>query len=234
MAEPRTVVITGGTGALGTAVTSRFVELGDRVHVTWVNPSEVPGFREALAANADAVQLHEADVSDADAVQTTFEAVRAADGPVTVLANIVGGFAFAPLQDTSPQVWERMIRLNATTAFLCSRAALPHMRSMGKGRIINVSAHPAVSGEGANMAAYSAGKAAVWNLTQTLARELEGSGITVNAVLPNIIDTEANRQAMAESDRKRWLAPAAIAQVMCWLASDEAGIVTGSAVRLVG
>lgn len=227
-------MVTGGTGALGTAVTARFVDLADRVHVTWVNEAEIPGFREVLGADADTVQLHEADVSDADAVQTTFQAVQSADGPVTVLANIVGGFAFAPIEDTSPQIWERMLRLNATTAFLCCRAVLPQMRAMGKGRIINVSAHPGVTGDGAKMSAYSAGKAAVWNLTQTLASELEGSGITVNAVLPNVIDTEANRQAMPDSDRQRWLAPAAIAHVIGWLASDEAGIVTGSAVRLVG
>jgi NAD(P)-dependent dehydrogenase (short-subunit alcohol dehydrogenase family) len=127
-----------------------------------------------------------------------------------------------------------MLRLNATTAFLCCRAALPQMRSMGRGRIINVAAHPALSGEGANMSAYSASKAAVWNLTQSLAREVGGTGITINAVLPSIIDTGANREAMPDADRSRWLAPADIARVMSWLASDEAAIVSGSALRLTG
>jgi NAD(P)-dependent dehydrogenase (short-subunit alcohol dehydrogenase family) len=125
-----------------------------------------------------------------------------------------------------------MIALNATSTFLLAREAVQLMKPNRSGRIITVAAVPAVARGGANMSAYAAAKAAVLNLTQTLAAELVREGITVNAIVPTTIDTPANRAAMPDVDASTWLSPAAMADVIVWLAGDAAGIVTGSAVML--
>lgn len=231
--EGRVALITGGTGALGRGVVRAFLEGGARVHVPWVVREELDPFRTALAEvpGADQVRLHEADVSDPRAVDALVEAVLARDGRLDVLVNGVGGFVAASLEETGPEDWNRMITLNATTAFLCSRAAAAAMPS-GSGRIINVAALPAVDRGAARMSAYAASKAAVLNLTQSLSRELRSRGITVNAVVPTVIDTPANRESMSGTDRATWLQPLEIGRVMRFLASDDAAIVTGTAVML--
>jgi NAD(P)-dependent dehydrogenase (short-subunit alcohol dehydrogenase family) len=124
-----------------------------------------------------------------------------------------------------------MLALNATSTFLCAREAVKCMRPRG-GRIVTVAAVPAVTRGAANLSAYSAAKAAVLNLTQSLSKELVGDGITVNAIVPSTIDTPANRAAMPDADPSAWLEPAAIAEVVLWLAGESAGIVTGTAVML--
>lgn len=231
--QDRVAVITGGTGALGRGVVRIFAAAGARVHVPWVVEAE----REALEAEIrrgvipGSVTLHEADVSDAGAVESLFASVVDAEGRVDILVNGVGGFAMAPLEDTDPDLWDRMMTLNATTAYLCSRAAARSMEE-GTGRIINVAAMPAVGRGAARMTAYAASKAAVLNLTLSLSQELRSRGITVNAVVPTTIDTPANREAMPEADRASWLLPEEIGRVMCFLASDDAAVVTGAALTL--
>lgn len=144
----------------------------------------------------------------------------------------MGGFAYASLGDTEPATWDRMLSMNATSAFLCCRAAVPGMRAGKWGRIVNVASVPAVGGGAANLTAYSAAKAAVLNLTYSLAKELMADGITANAIVPSTIDTPANRAAMPDADRSTWLSAEAIGDVVVMLASEQAGIVTGTAVNL--
>ncbi|HET7040183.1 MAG TPA: SDR family NAD(P)-dependent oxidoreductase [Gemmatimonadales bacterium] len=228
----RVALITGGTGALGKAVVRRFLDDGAEVHVSWLVEKEKEDLRAALGPDAVRVRLHRADVSDAAAVERLTSDVAGAGGKIHVLANLVGGFAHAPLDQTDPAVWQKMLTMNATTAFLCCRYAVPHMRAAGWGRIVNVAAQPALGRGAANLSAYAAGKSAVLNLTYSLSQELVRDRITVNAIVPSTIDTPANRASMPQAERAAWLAPADIAGVIAFLCGESAAIVTGTAVNL--
>jgi NAD(P)-dependent dehydrogenase (short-subunit alcohol dehydrogenase family) len=223
--------VTGGTGALGRAVVARFARDGSVVHVPWVAEAEVEEVKGQFSS-LGGVHLHQCDVTSDAEVQNLFRTIGADGRGVEVLANVVGGFAYGSLEQTDPATWERMLRLNATTAFLCSRAAVPEMKVKRWGRIINVSSAPAVNRGGANLSAYAAAKAAVLNLSESLAKELAPWRITVNAIVPTVIDTPANRKSTPGADTSTWLKPEEIADVIAFLASDAAGIVNGTAVNL--
>lgn len=228
----RTVLITGGTGALGRAAVRHFVEAGARVHVPWVVEREVNELRDHLGEAFSRAHLYPSDVTSEESVASLFRDIESSGSHVEILANIVGGFVYASLDDTDLGTWEKMLRINATSAFLCSRAAARLMKANRWGRIINVSSAPAVNHGAANMVAYAAAKAAVLNLSESLAKELAPWEITVNAIVPSVIDTPANRRAMPKADRSTWLKPEEIAAVIGFLASDGAAIVTGSAINL--
>jgi len=226
------VLVTGGTGALGRAVVSRFVRDGAAVHVPWVVEAEARELERQLGGLSRSVRLHRCDVTvDAD-VGTLIKAIEAEGRGVDVLANIVGGFAYGAVEQTEPAAWDRMMRLNATSAFLCTRAVVPAMKARRWGRIINVSSAPAVNHGAANLSAYAASKAAVLNLAESLAKELAAWNITVNAIVPTVIDTPANRKAEPGANTATWLKPEEIADVVAFLASEAAGVVSGSAVNL--
>ena len=228
----RTVLVTGGTGALGRAIVQRLVARGARVHVPWVAEREVPELESLLGASFREVKLHRTDVTTEEGVATLFQEIAAGGRHVEVLANIVGAFAYAGLEKTDLGIWNRMMQLNATSAFLCCRAAVPAMKHARWGRMVNVSSAPAVNHGAANMSAYAAAKAAVLNFSESLSKELVGFGITVNALVPSVIDTPANRKAEPAADTSRWLLPDEIAGVVEFLAGDAAMIVTGTAVNL--
>lgn len=200
--------------------------------VPWVMEREIAGFESELGRPAGPVQLHRCDVTDQTSVAELFRRLDESGRHVEVLANLVGGFAGGALTETDLETWERMLKLNVTSAFLCCRAAVPHMKSARRGRIINVSSAPAVNRGAAGLSAYSAAKAAVLNFTESLAKELVGWGITANAIVPTVIDTPANRNVSPEADRSTWLSPEEIAEVIAFLASDRARVVTGTAVNL--
>lgn len=229
----RVAVVTGGTGGMGTGVVEVLAGAGARVVVPWNVHVELEPFRTAMdrAGVLERVDLREVDVTDAASVEAFFQEVRGAEGRMDILVNGVGAFTMASLSDTSRTTWDRMMTLNATTALMCSRAAVAVMGEAG-GRIVNVSAMPAVTRGAAGMSAYAASKAAVLSLTESLAKELRSRRITVNAILPTTIDTPGNRAAMPDADRSAWLAPLDIGQVVRFLVSDEGGIVTGAAVTL--
>jgi len=232
--QGKVALITGGTGDLGRWVVGRFLEAGAEVHVPVFSSEEMDRLGDHLQGRLGDVHLHrDADLTDADAVDAVFQGVLARGGRLPeILLNLAGGFAMAPVEETDSAMWGRMWALNASTAFLCSRAAFPGMRERGWGRIVNVSAFPALELGSPGLVAYGAAKAAVLNLTRTLAQEGVGDGITVNAVLPSIIDTPGNRQAMPDEDRRDWLDPAEIADVLLFLSSPAARIVNGSAITL--
>lgn len=234
--DGRVAVITGGTGALGRAVVHAFVEAGVRIHIPWFDREEADAFEEELreryGSGGGGVRLREADLTDEASVADYFAEVGRSHGAPEILLNLAGGFAMDPLEETRLSTWAGMFSLNATSAFLCSRAAVPAMREASWGRIVNVAAMPALQRGAARMSAYAASKAAVLNFTYSLAAELRPDGITVNAVVPTTLDTPANRASMPEADRSKWIAPASVARVLRFLASDDAAIVTGSAIAL--
>lgn len=230
--ENRVALVTGGTGVLGRAVVRRLQTAGAAVHATWFTKGEVERLATYLGDAAAKVTLYEADVESEKGVRDLFARLERATGQLDILVNVVGGFAMAPLEETTVDVWDKMLRLNATSAFLCARAALPLMRRYHRGRIVNVAALPPLNRGTPRMSAYGAAKAAVLNLTETLAKELATERITVNAIVPSTIDTPQNRKAMPEADTSTWLDPDAIAEVIGFLVSDGAAIVTGTAVML--
>ncbi|MBL9121289.1 MAG: SDR family NAD(P)-dependent oxidoreductase [Phycisphaerae bacterium] len=219
-------VVTGGTGALGTAVAARLLAAGARVHVPWILESELERF--PLRAN---VALSKVDLqSEAD----VGEYYRSLPG-LWASVHVAGGFSMSPIAETSGQEFERLFRLNATTAFLCCREAVRAMRRSGRagGRIVNVGARPAVRPVG-GMIAYSVSKSAVTALTESLAEEVKGEGILVNAVLPSIMDTPANRGAMPAADHASWPKASDVAEAIAFLASRENALTSGALVPVFG
>lgn len=233
--ESRIAIVTGGSGQLGRYVVSRLLRDGIRTHVPLFHEHPVEELREALGGQrASSLHFHrDADLRRPEQATRVVRDVVAIEGrPPDTLLNLAGGFVMGPVEQTDPETWEGMWQTNATTAFLCSRAVFPGMKAAGWGRIVNMSAFPAIDRGKSGLTAYGAAKSAVLNLTQTLAREGAAHGITVNALLPSIIDTPANRDAMPEADTSAWLPPARVADVIVFLISDAAGIVNGAGIPL--
>lgn len=228
----RVVVITGGTGALGSAVTRRVYEAGAICHVTYLAGE---GRERLLAqpwAGSDRLHLHRVDVTDAKAVADLFATVDAHDGRLDALLAIAGGWSMRPIDAAPVEEWDKLMDLNAKAVWLACREAVPRMKERGWGRIVTVSAR-AVLQQPAKMVAYVAAKSAVLAMTQTLANELHDTGITCNAILPSAIDTSANRRSMPNTDPSKWVSPDAVAEVILLLLSREAAIISGAAVPLV-
>ena len=222
----RETVITGGTGALGKAVVGRLLEAGATVRVPVYAAEELEGFPYR---GHKGVKLHEGlDLGrEADVAR-----LYAATDSLYASIHVTGGFTMGPIASTSLNEWDHLMRLNATTCFLCCREAV---KAIGEreGRIVNVSARPVLVPT-AQMAAYAASKAAVAALTLSLAEELSGSSIWVNAIVPSIIDTEANRAAMPEADHTEWPRPEQIAETIAFLASPQNAVTRGALVPVYG
>jgi NAD(P)-dependent dehydrogenase (short-subunit alcohol dehydrogenase family) len=154
-------------------------------------------------------------------------------GRLDVLVNIAGTFRFETLEKGDTQTWDLLFKVNVKTAVNAARAALPFLLESGSGRIVNVGANAAIKA-GAGMGPYAASKAGVHRFTESLAEELKGRGVTVNAVLPSIIDTPANRADMPNADFSKWVTPAELAGVILFLASDEAKAITGALIPVTG
>jgi NAD(P)-dependent dehydrogenase (short-subunit alcohol dehydrogenase family) len=224
----RIAVITGGTGALGQAVTLRFLADGAVVTV----PYAVEAERERLATRVGAsdrgrLVLERVDVTDLAAMTRFVEGIVAGRGKVDILVAGVGGFAGGSLLDTDRATWDRMLDLNLTSAFSAAKAVLPAMVRARYGRVVVVASRAVVT-PAAGFIAYTVAKAGVVAFTQALAQETQEHGITVNAVLPSTMDTEANRAAMPDSDRKGWVPVEAVADGIAVLAREASGHITGT------
>lgn len=230
-----TAVVTGGTGALGGAIVRALLDEGARVDVPFRRDGELERFRESARIAADAPLAGALlDLTDENATRAFFERVAADRGRLDVLVNAAGGFAGGkPAHETPWSVWEEQIDLNLKTAVLASRAAAREMSKRRSGAIVNVSSRPAVQ-DGRFVAAYAASKRALLALTDAMAAELADSGITVNAILPSVIDTPANRAGSPDADPSRWVAPEDIARVVLFLAGPDARIVSGAHVPVYG
>jgi NAD(P)-dependent dehydrogenase (short-subunit alcohol dehydrogenase family) len=223
--DGKVIVVTGALGALGSVVVDLALARGARVASVDHAPTPVP-------ASANQFELGGVDLTDAAAAKKAIDAATSHFGKLDALINIAGGFAFETVADGDPKTWQRMYALNVTTALNASRAAIPHLIASGAGRIVNVGALGALQA-GSGMGPYAASKAGVHRLTEALAAEYKGR-ITVNAVLPSIIDTSANRASMPKSDFTKWVRPTELADVILFFASDAASAVTGALLPVSG
>jgi NAD(P)-dependent dehydrogenase (short-subunit alcohol dehydrogenase family) len=221
----KVVVITGALGALGQVVAESALARGAKVAGLDHAPSQMP-------ATPDRLELGGVDLSDSLQAQRAIDAAMLHFGRLDALINIAGGFTFEAVAEGDSKSWQRMYALNVLTALNASRAALEHLAASNAGRIVNVGALGALQA-GAGMGAYAASKAGVHRLTEALAAEWKGK-VTVNAVLPSIIDTEANRASMPKADFAKWVRPQELAEVILFLASDAASAVTGALLPVAG
>lgn len=218
------IAVTGGHGVLGRAVVE--AALADGLRVAVIDHAPGQGAPEGV------LELGGVDLTDPASATKAVDAVAAHFGRLDALLNIAGGFVWQTTEDPEP-AWARMFALNVTTALNASRAALPHLKASAEGRIINVGANAALK-SAAGMGAYAASKAGVHRLTESLAEELKDTAVTVNAVLPSILDTAQNRKDMPDADSARWVAPADLARVMLFLASPESRAITGALIPVTG
>jgi len=224
----RVVIVTGGSGALGQAITQRFLADGDIVCVPWIVDQE----RERLEGSVDPrthsrLLLERCDVGDDAAMDRLVAHVVQRHRRVDVLVSAVGGFAMGELAQTDRAVWDRMLALNLTTQYVAAHATLPHMLAAGSGRIVAVASRAVVPPSG-GFIAYTVAKAGVLAFVQALAAETRGRGVTVNAVLPSTMDTPANRAAMPDADPKSWVPVESVADAIAYLAAPASAHVTGT------
>lgn len=216
----RNIIVTGGFGVLGRAVAEAFAAAGDRV----ARVDYAPPLAEPLAGGLD---IGGVDLTDAASAAKVVADVARTFGSIDVVVNIAGGFTWETLSNGDVSTWSRMFAMNALTAATMIKAALPELEKAQAARIINIGAGSAISAD-AGMGAYAASKGAVHRLTESLAAEMAGKDMTVNAILPSIIDTPANRADMPDADVSTWVQPAAIADVILFLASPAARAITGA------
>jgi NAD(P)-dependent dehydrogenase (short-subunit alcohol dehydrogenase family) len=230
----RVVIVAGGTGGLGRAVSLAFLEDGARVIVTYRKDEEFRALKDSAGPNASSLEGHPVDVTDEAAAGTFVGGVLASHGALDVLVNTVGAYAGGvKFWDMTTKVFDQMLALNLRSGYVLARAVMPAMLKAGHGSIVNVAAKAAVD-HGAGAAAYAASKAAAVALMDSLAADARGTGVRVNSILPSIIDTAPNRLAMPEADFAAWPKPQDIAHVVLFLSSDLAKTIHGAAVPVYG
>ena len=225
----RIFAITGASGVLGSAVAKAAAERGARVAlIDFADHAEV-----LKDCGPDALMLGGVDLTDALAASAAIDAVADKFGGLDALINVAGGFKWETLENSLMVGWHRLFLMNVQTAANSSRAAIPYLRRSEAGRIVNIGANGALKAA-AGMGPYAASKAGVHALTESLAEELKADGVTVNAVLPSIIDTPANRADMPKADFASWVSPSELAAAILFLASEEASAITGALLPVTG
>ena len=213
----KVVLVAGGTGGLGRAVSLAFLQEGAKVAVTYRKQDEFDALKQAARSNDSRLGGHVTDVTDEIAVSRLVDKILSEHGRLDALVNAVGGYAGGnKLWDSEARVLDQMLALNLRSGYALSRAAVPAMLKQNHGAIVNIAAKAAIA------------------LLDSLAADLKGSGVRVNSVLPSIIDTEANRKAMPESDFALWPKPEDIARVILFLCSDDARVIHGAAIPVYG
>lgn len=224
----RVALVTGGSGALGQAITRRFLDEGATVCVPWIVDRERERLEKSVQGDARArLVLERCDVTDDAAVERLVDGMAERHRRLDVVVSAVGGFAMGELVQTDRRLWDTMLTLNLTTTYVAARAALPHMLTGGSGRIVAVASRAVVPPTG-GFIAYTVAKAGVIAFVQALAAETRGSGVTVNAVLPSTMDTPANRAAMPDVDPATWVPVESVAGAIAYLAAESSAHVTGS------
>jgi len=230
----KVVLVAGGTGGLGRAVSLAFLEQGATVVATFRKKAELDALKIASRASAARLTGLGVDVTEEAAVGQLVDKILAQHGRLDVLVNAVGAYAGGTkLWELEAKVFDQMLALNLRSGYALSRAAVRAMLKQGRGAIVNVASKAAVD-HAAGAAAYAASKSAAVALLDSMAADLKGSGIRVNSILPSVIDTEANRKAMPAADFSKWPKPEEIARVILFLCSDDAKVIHGAAIPVYG
>ncbi len=222
---PLRVIVTGGLGVLGRSVGAELAARGARVAL-------VDRAAHAEVAGVDLV-VGGVDLGEPASAAAAFAQVAQALGGIDAIVNVAGGFQWETLEGGSIDTWDRMYTMNLRTAVIACREVLPYLLRQPSGRIVNVGALAAQKA-GAGMGAYAASKAGVARLTESLAEELKDRGINVNAVLPSILDTPANRADMPDADVARWVSTQSLSGVIAFLLSEDASAITGACLPVAG
>lgn len=230
----RTVIITGGTGGLGTALVRRLIREGYRTAVTYLLPDEATAFESEFEVDEERLSLTRVDCTNAEAVNTFVKGVADGWGDIHGLCSLVGGWAGGrDVEETDDVRFERMFDLNLRSAFYAVRAVVPHLKQAGWGRIVLVGSRGAVDYP-PGQAAFNIAKAGVVALGKTVAEELDGTGVTANVLMPSVIDTPATRRALPYADYVNWPTPDEIAAVAHFLLKDESGVMNGTLLPVYG
>jgi len=233
------VLVAGGTGGLGRAVSLAFVEVGAQVIVTFQRPGDLDELKQTCSAKLAAtegasLEGYAVDATDEAAVAKLMDEIVKRHGRLDCLVNAVGGYAGGiKLWELETRVFEQMIALNLRVGFVLAQAAARVMVKQGSGAIVNVAAKAAVD-HAAGASAYAASKAAAVAMIDCLAADLKGTGVRANSIMPSIIDTPANRKAMPKADFAKWPKPEEIARVILFLSTDAAKLVQGATVPVYG
>ena len=230
----KVVLVAGGTGGLGRAVSLAFSEEGAHVVVTYRNPEEFAALQKEANEKSLPIEGHAVDLTDETAARQLVETILARHNRLDAMVNAVGGYTGGPkLWESDSKAFEYMLAVNFHPGLTLARAVIPAMLKEGRGAIVNVASKAAVDHQ-PGAAAYAASKAGALALMDSLAEELRGTGVRVNSVLPSVIDTEVNRRAMPKADFSKWPKPEDIARVILFLCSDDARVIHGAAVPVYG
>lgn len=237
------ILITGGTGALGSKVSESFLNFSPRaIVITFRSETEMQELKGKLdRSNKEQKKNHhtliefvKVDITHEDEVKTLISNILEKFGQIHVLANVVGGYIGGKnVGETSEEEWDKMILINLKSAFLISKHVLTSMKKKKFGKIVHISSATGAKASG-NDSAYAASKAGLIRLVESLAEEISGLNININCVLPTIIDTESNRQAMPTSNFSKWIPPEELAKVICFLSSEDSKVVNGVALPTRG
>lgn len=232
--QGKVVLVAGATGALGSGITRVFAETEAQLALTSTSEEGLTALVDELGLPEERVFAATSDATDPDSVDGLVADVLERFGGLHALLNTVGGWGGGEtLAETPVEDWEWMLTLNLRSAFLVSRAVLPPMLEAGWGRIIHTASKTAVEPR-PKQAGYAVSKAGVITLTEVIAAEVKGTGVTANVILPSIIDTPANRRMMSSADTSKWVPPKHIAAMMRFLCSDAAASVNGDRIPIYG
>ena len=225
------VPVTGGTGALGRAITAAFIASDAKVVSSYVIDREIEQLKKESKA---VVELIKTDVTKEEEVEKLVLSVISKYGRIDVLVNVVGGYLGGKsVSELDEKEWDLMMTMNLKSAFLISKHVIPQMVSSKYGKIMHVSSRTGLKSSGYD-SAYAASKSGLIRLVESLSEEVKDSNINVNCIMPSTIDTEANRRAMPTADHSKWVKPQDLANVVLFLCSDEANVITGAAIPTYG
>ena len=232
--EGKTVLITGGTGALGRQISLSFLKSNAAVSITHVTDKEIQQLESTLGDLMKNVVLIKADIGDESQIKNLVSDVVKKYDRIDILINVVGGFLGGKkVTEMTEKEWDLMMNLNLKTAFLISKHVVEQMVKQGSGKVVHVAARLGLKGIAGN-SAYGASKSGLIRLVESLSDEVKDKNINVNCIMPSIIDTGANRKDMPDADFSKWVKPSEIARVMLFLASDDSKPIHGAAIPVYG
>jgi len=232
--EGNVILVAGGTGGLGRAVSLAFLQEKATVVVPYFDTAEFASLQQAAGPFTSSLKGSQLDVTDEAAIRQFVDTILAEHGRLDAMVNAIGGYAGGvSLWEMETEVFDRLLALNLRTGYALVRAAVPHMLLQKHGAIVNVASKAAFD-HGAGAAAYAASKAAAVAMIDSLAADVKGTGVRVNSILPSIIDTAANRRAMPDANFAVWPKPEDLARVILFLCSDNAKVIHGAAIPVFG